>query len=94
MTDSLAPTPGSDPQDGDLVVTGDTSHSRRYAVRQLPGPVQFTTSTRNEAIRLVRGFARTRRVNIWWCAQNGTGHLLETYRPATNLRSRHARPSR
>jgi hypothetical protein len=83
MTDSLAPTPGSDPQDGDLVVTGDTSHSRRYAVRQLPGPVQFTTSTRNEANPAGQGFREDpAREHLVVCAERDGP-------PAGNVSARH-----
>jgi hypothetical protein len=73
---------GSVPQDGDIVVIREWKSAVRYAVRQLPGHVQLISSSPDEAVRLVRGFARTHAVDVWY-SEGGSTRLLEAYRPGT-----------
>jgi hypothetical protein len=56
----------------------------RYTVRQLPATVQrLTASSRDEAVRIARGFAQKHAVDLWY-TQDGTYRLLEAYRPGTS----------
>jgi hypothetical protein len=71
------------PQDGDVVVTQESESESevRYTVRQLPATAQqFGSSSREEAIRLARGFAQGHAVDLWY-HEGGTFRLLEAYRP-------------
>ena len=68
-------------QDGDVVVTRESEAKIRFTVRQLPATVQqFGPSSRDEAIRLARGFARAHAVDLWY-REGDTFKLLEKYRP-------------
>ena len=67
------------PRDGDIVVTRESRSRVTFSVRQLPGVVQFSASSREEAVRLVTGFAMKIAVDVWYC-EDGTYRLLEAYR--------------
>ena len=67
------------PRDGDVIVSRESRPGGKYAVRQVPGDVQFHASVRDEAIRLARGFAVKAAVDLWY-ADDGAHRLLETYR--------------
>jgi hypothetical protein len=67
------------PRDGDVIVSRESRPGGKYAVRQVPGDVQFHASLRDEAIRLARGFAVKAAVDLWY-ADDGAHRLLETYR--------------
>lgn len=73
----------SSPQDGDIVVTREAHSPVHYTVSQLPGTAQFSATVRDEAVRMVRGFGRKHRIDIWY-SQAGTYRLLEAYRPRTS----------
>lgn len=78
-------------QDGDILVTRESRPAVRYAVRQLPGVVQFTASGREEAVKLARGFAINNAVDVWY-REAGREYLLGAYRPpaADRIRDREA----
>ena len=80
--DGPASTPGSRtdaPEAGDLVVTCEARSAVRYSVRQLPGEAQVSMASKDEAVRLARGFAKARRVALWYSA-DGAIRKLETFR--------------
>lgn len=83
MSGSPAPLARSEPQDGDVVVTRGSTSGVRYAVRQHPGALQFSASTRQEAVRLARGFAQTHGVDVWY-NEKSLNCLLEAYRRASD----------
>jgi hypothetical protein len=68
------------PQNGDIVVTREARSPVYYNVGQFPVAVQFSLSSRDEALHLARGFAEKHGVDVWY-SENGTGRLLEGYRP-------------
>lgn len=68
------------PQDGDLVVTYETSAAPCYTVRQHPGDPQFSVAQREEAIRLACGFARQHGLDVWY-VEHGVEQLLASFRP-------------
>ena len=80
MSDSPIPLAGSAPQDGDVIVTRESRSAVRYTVRQHPGPVQFSATPRDEAVRIARSFAQKHVVDVWY-SENGADRLLEVYRP-------------
>jgi hypothetical protein len=86
VSDLSIPTAGAAPQDHDIVVTRESMSAVRYTMRQLPGVVQISASTRDEAVRLARSFAQKQAVDIWY-AENGTYRLLEAYRSRPGQRS-------
>jgi hypothetical protein len=67
------------PQDGDLVVTLESKSAVRFIVRQVPGVVQFSASSRDEAVRIARGLAQKHSVDLWY-SEHDTCRLLEAYR--------------
>jgi hypothetical protein len=67
------------PQAGDLVVTREARSAIRYSVRQMPGEPQVSMASKEEALRLARGFARARRVALWY-GTDGDLRKLETFR--------------
>ncbi len=67
------------PLDGDVLITRESMSRVIFTVRQLPGGVQFSAPSREEAIRLVRGFAAKNAVDLWYC-EGGTYTLVEAYR--------------
>lgn len=69
----------SRPADGDLLLVRETPSSERYGVRQLPGGLQFTAATKEEALTSAQSFAAAKRVNIW-STDGEAVSLLETYR--------------
>lgn len=78
MSEPLAPTVCL-PLDGDVVVSRKSRPAVLYTVRQFPGVVQFSASSREEAVRIARGFAQRYVINLWYWA-DGTYRLLEMYR--------------
>jgi hypothetical protein len=66
------------PQNGDIVVTRPSAAVVSYSVRQLAGQVQFTASSRDEAVRLARGLAQRESVYLWYCEERKC-LLLECY---------------
>ena len=74
------------PLDGDVVVASELAPTVCYAVRQVPGASQFSTSVRGEAVRLARGTAAKHAVDLWYC--DGQSYfLLEHFRRDTELAS-------
>jgi hypothetical protein len=72
------------PQSGDVVVVQESHSDGRYTVRQLPATVQrLISSSRDEAVRIARGFAQKHAVDLWY-SEDGTHRLLEVYRPVTS----------
>lgn len=69
----------SRPEDGDLILVRETPSSERCGVRQLPGGVQLTAATKEDALKLARSFATAKKVNIW-SADGEAVALFETYR--------------
>lgn len=68
------------PRDDDVVVTRESrSPINFFAIRQLPGGVQLNAASRDQAIRLARGFAMKFSVDVWY-TEDGSVGLLETYR--------------
>ena len=67
------------PADGDVLVTRESRSRVIFTVRQLPGVVQFMTSSRDEAVRLAKGFAMKNAVDVWYC-EDGAVRLLDAYR--------------
>ena len=63
----------------DVVVTQESRSSVTFTVRQLSGGVQFSAPSREEAIRLVRGFAAKNAVDLWY-SEDGTDTLVDAYR--------------
>jgi hypothetical protein len=60
-----SPVAASDrPRDGDVMITQPHSPST-YALSQYPGPAQITTTSRETALDVARGFARRLRVDVW-----------------------------
>ena len=81
VSESADPTSGAAPRSGDVVVVREKDSTIRYTVRQLPATVQkLGASSRDEAIRLARGFAQSQGVDLWH-SEHGTYRLLEAYRP-------------
>jgi len=66
-------------QDGDIVVARESRSAASYTVRQLPGVVQLSASSRDAALRLARGFAQKHAVDLWY-SEGDTYKLLEAYR--------------
>jgi hypothetical protein len=73
------PTPGSGPREGDIVVTRESKSAVAFTIRQFPGTVQLSSSSREEALRLARGLAARTAVDLWYC-ENAAYKLLEAYR--------------
>lgn len=69
---------GSTPQEGDVVITGDGTVAP-YRVRQVPGAVQFAAVRWERAVHFARGFADTRKVDVWYCAREGC-RRVESFR--------------
>jgi hypothetical protein len=67
------------PRDGDVIVARDSLAQIRFTLRQIPGGVQLHTRSRDEAIRIARGFAQEVIVDVWY-SSSGTYELLEAYR--------------
>lgn len=67
------------PQDGDVVVTRESRSPIVFTIRQLPGDVQLSASSRDDALRLARGFAMKNAVDLWY-SEGETLRLLEAYR--------------
>jgi hypothetical protein len=86
MSESPIPIAGTAPQDGDVVVTPESRSAGRHELRQHPGTVQFSVSSRDEAVRLARSFARKYAVDVWY-SEKGTENLLETCRPVIARRA-------
>jgi hypothetical protein len=68
------------PRRGDIVVARDSKSPKSFTVRQVPGAVQFCQSSRDEALQLVRSFARKHAIDLWY-DEGGAYRLLEAYRP-------------
>jgi hypothetical protein len=80
VSESARPTAGALPRSGDVVVVREKHSAVRYTIRQLPATVQqLGASSRDEAIRLARGFAQRHGVDLWH-SEDGTYRLLEAYR--------------
>ena len=80
MSESAHSTAGALPRSGDVVVVPEKDSTIRYTVRQLPATVQqLGASSRDEAIRLARGFAQSQGVDLWH-SEEGAYRLLESYR--------------
>lgn len=80
VSESAHPTAGALPRSGDVVVVREKDSAIRYTVRQLPATVQrLGASSRDEAIRLARGFAQSQGVDLWH-SEEGAYRLLESYR--------------
>jgi hypothetical protein len=67
------------PRDGDVMVTRESRSPIVFTIRQLPGDVQLSASSRDDAIRLARGFAMKNAVDLWY-SDGETPRLLEAYR--------------
>ena len=78
---------GPVPQTGDLVVVQAPNPATCFTVRQLPGPVQFSASTLEEAVGLARSYARRHTLDLWSEEPDGH-HLLESYRWKASCASR------
>jgi hypothetical protein len=68
------------PRDGDVVIARDSGVQIRFTLRQTPGAAQLHTASRDEAIRIARGFAQQAIVDVWY-TNSGSHELLEAYRP-------------
>ena len=79
VSEPLHPDVRTLPREGDVVVTRESGAAVKYAVRQLPGVVQFHASVRDEAMQLARSFAQRAAVDLWY-SEDGTYRLLEAYR--------------
>jgi hypothetical protein len=82
--DGQVPPPVAEPQaprPGDLVVTREARSAVRYSVREVPGEPQITLASRDETLRLARGFARDRGVDLWY-SEGGETRRLDTRRAA------------
>ena len=79
VSEPLHPDVRTLPREGDVVVTRESGAAVKYAVRQLPGVVQFHASARDEAMQLARSFAQRAAVDLWY-SEGGTYRLLEAYR--------------
>jgi hypothetical protein len=86
MNDTRRPTglsarPGglTAPQEGDVVVTRESSATVPYTVGQVPDVVQFRASARDLAIRLARNCAQQIAVDLWY-REKDTYKLLEANR--------------
>lgn len=79
------------PRDGDVLVAREPASAAPYAIAQVPGLVQVSTTGRDEAIRLALSFAARQAVDVWY-REDGTDYLLATYRSpaASRHRARHA----
>jgi hypothetical protein len=71
------------PRDGDIVITRESRSPITFTIRQWPGDVQLSASTRDAAIRLARGFALKNAVDVWY-SEGETLRLLEAYRRTTD----------
>lgn len=80
MSDSIIQAAAAIPQNGDIVVTREARPPVHYNVGKFPVAVQFSLSSRDEALHLAKGFAEKHGVDVWY-SENGIGRLLETYRP-------------
>lgn len=79
VSSPAAPAAGTAPRHGDVIVARDPDPTVGFSVRLHPGAVQFTTTAREDALRIARGFAAHQRVDLWF---NEAGiHPLERYRP-------------
>lgn len=67
------------PRDGDVVVTRESRSPIVFTIRQLPGDVQLSASSRDDALRLARGFAMQNAVDLWY-SEGEALRLLEAYR--------------
>ena len=67
------------PQASDVVVTQESRSATSYTIRRIPGDVQLSASSRDQAIRLARGFAMKFSVDVWY-SEGGSVSLLEAYR--------------
>lgn len=70
------------PRHGDVVITHDHRSPACFAVRQIPGVAQLSASTREDALRVARAFARKHGLDLWF-SEEGTYRLLEAYRIRT-----------
>jgi hypothetical protein len=66
------------PRDRDIVVSREPA-APSHGVRQMPGEVQLTAPSREEAVRLARAFARANGVDVWYL-EGQTYHRLEVFR--------------
>lgn len=82
-TSSAAPDTAAEPRPGDVIVGRDTDPEVRFSVRLHPGPVQFTTNAREDALRIAREFAEHQRVDLWQ-SEAGTCRRLERNRRPTS----------
>jgi hypothetical protein len=69
------------PRDRDVVVSREPA-AAAHGVRQVPGDTQLTATSREEAVRLARAFARAHGVDVWY-REGQTYHLLEAFRRAS-----------
>ena len=76
---SAVPSASVRPGDGDVVVSLESGSPVNYAVRQLPGVIQLSASSRDEALRLARCFAQRHAVDLWY-SEGPKNLLLERYR--------------
>lgn len=68
------------PRDGDVIVACETRPAVIFTVRQVPGDVQFYAFSRDDAMRLARGFAQKTAVDLW-SDDDGAFRLMEAHRP-------------
>lgn len=73
------------PRDRDLVVRQEPDRGGRFSVSELPGPVQFFSSSCEEAVRIAKGYAQRQRVDVWYVNGHGdTYHRIAGYRALDN----------
>jgi hypothetical protein len=70
------------PSDGDVVVTNLSRIGQGCTIRQVPGLAQFRAPGLEQAFRLVRAFARSRGVDVWY-SENGVCRIVESFRRAS-----------
>lgn len=68
------------PRDRDVVVVRDGGSPPRFAIGQHPAAGEILVSSREEACRLARGFARAEGLDAWY-HWNGTYERLGSFRP-------------
>jgi hypothetical protein len=67
------------PSDRDIVVSRDPA-SPLHTIGQVPGGAQFTSASRERALRLASAFARQHGVDVWY-RDGDTCRRVEAFRP-------------
>lgn len=70
------------PQHGDIVVVHYPVSPIRWMVREMPDVPQFGSSSQDQALRLVRGYAQAHGVDLW-SNDSGRIRLIERHRPGS-----------